>query len=55
MRNNKICAVRHEGVEVAVGRNAGHLRKTARDEGAGAVVDFDEDEPPVAPVGDVLL
>src|ERR687894_727247 len=55
IRKSETCAVRCQGVEVVVGRNAGHLRETARDEGEGAVVGFDEDEPPGAPVGGVLL
>src|SRR3712207_5075682 len=46
---------RREGVEVVVGRTARHLRETVRDEGPGAVVSLDENEPPAAPVGGVLL
>ncbi len=51
----EIIPVRDRGVDVVVGPAARHLRETARDEGSGAVVDLDEDEPPVAPIGAVLL
>jgi hypothetical protein len=48
-------SVRREGVEVVVGRVARHLRETARDESPCVVVGLDEDEPPVAAIGSVLL
>ena len=47
--------VRHEGVEVIVRRTSLRLRETVRDEGPGAVIGLDEDEPPVASVGGILL
>jgi hypothetical protein len=55
IRKSEIPAVWQEGIEVVGAPIAARLCETARDEGMGTVVGFDEDEPPVALVGGVLL
>jgi hypothetical protein len=54
-KNETRAVVQHEGVEAIVQRTYRRLGETARDAGPGAVVGLDEDEPPVAPLGGVLL
>jgi hypothetical protein len=53
--DSELLRVRREGVEGIIGRPAGRLRETPRDEGPGAAIGLDEHELPVAPVGGILL
>ena len=52
---NETFMVRCQGIEVVVGWTSRPVREPARDEGPGVFVCFDEDEPPVATIGGVLL
>jgi len=47
--------LRHEDIEAVVGRTAGYLRETPRNEVPCVVGGFDESELPVALVGGILL